>query len=48
MSNLFRPQLTTFIMQPGQTFTIKDHRGFTVWSVDEIGTVRQKGETIKT
>ena len=47
MSNLFRPQLTIFQLKVGQDFVIKDSRGFTVWSVDENGTVSQKGGTIK-
>jgi len=47
MSYLQQKQLNTTSLGSGQTWTLKDYRGFTVFQVDESGNVKRKGTDVK-
>ena len=46
MSSFNRPKIS-FTLKDTQEFTVKDHRGFTVFVVTSQGDVKQKGKSVK-
>lgn len=40
-------QVATLELKSGQSFLVKDHRGFTVFQITETGDVKHKGKMVK-
>ena len=46
MSSFNRPK-TSYSLSGTQEFTLKNSRGFTVFSVNDLGDIKRKGKDIK-
>jgi len=47
MSNLNQRKPSTTVLGSGQSFTLKDYRGFTVFEIDDKGNFKHKGTQVK-